>query len=119
MAGTHAPGTLADMLDCTPLRSAVDRLASRFRALPQSRLRGGAAETGLELARWLAAEAQRLEFPGREPALIPDDGAFTVGDQIAVAGNDLALVLEQRPERGEVLEAALVRIDGAARRSGV
>ncbi|MFI9105610.1 hypothetical protein ACIGXA_34405 [Streptomyces fildesensis] len=119
MAGTHAPGTLADMLDCTPLRSAVDRLASRFRALPQSRLRGGAAETGLELARWLAAEAQRLEFPGREPALIPDDGAFTVGDQIAVAGNDLALALEQRPECGEVLEAALVRIDGAARRSGV
>ncbi|MCZ4122892.1 hypothetical protein O3X23_26460 [Streptomyces sp. H39-S7] len=107
------------MPDCTPLRSAVDRLAGRFRALPQSRLGGGAAEVGLELARWLAVEAQRLEFPGREPALMPDDGAFTVGDQIAVAGNDLAAALELRPERGEVLEAALVRIDGAARRAGV
>ncbi|WP_443047981.1 hypothetical protein [Streptomyces sp. H39-S7] len=50
---------------------------------------------------------------------MPDDGAFTVGDQIAVAGNDLAAALELRPERGEVLEAALVRIDGAARRAGV
>lgn len=119
MAGTHAPGTLAVMLDCTLLRSAADRLAGRFRALPQSRLRGGAAEVGLDLARWLAAEAQRLEFPDREPILMPDDGAFAVGDQIAVAANDLALALERRPERGEVLEAALVRIDGAARRSGV
>ncbi|MDJ0341307.1 hypothetical protein QMK19_14710 [Streptomyces sp. H10-C2] len=107
------------MLDCTSLRSATDRLAGRFRVLPQSRLRGGAAETGLDLARWLAAEAQRLEFPGREPVLMPDDGAFTVGDQIAVAGHDLALVLEPRPECGGVLEAALVRIDGAARRAGV
>lgn len=87
------PGTLAVMPDCSSLRAATDRLAGRFRALPQSRLRGGAGAAGLDLARWLSARAQELEFPGREPLTMPDDGLFVVGDQIAVSGHDLAAAL--------------------------
>lgn len=81
------------MPDCSSLRAATDRLAGRFRALPQSRLQGGAGAAGLDLARWLSARAQELEFPGREPLLMPDDGLFVVGDQIAVSGHDLAAAL--------------------------
>ncbi len=107
------------MLDCAPLRTAVDRLADRFRSLPHSRLRGTAARVGLELARELAVEAQRLEFPGRQPRLMPDGGVFAVGDQIAVAGHDLALALEEHPERTDVLDEALRRVAAAAERAGI
>lgn len=94
------------MLECAPLRSAVERLADRFRAMPLSRLRRVAGD-GLALARELSAAAQRLELPDREPELMPDDGVFVIGDQIAVAGHDLAAALEARPERHDVLERAL------------
>ncbi|MCC5033041.1 hypothetical protein DMH02_007325 [Streptomyces sp. WAC 00631] len=81
------------MLDVTPLETAVDRLADRLRAAPRSRLRRGAAAQGLELARELAVRAQRIEFPGREPLVMPEAGLFTVADQVAVAGHDLAAAL--------------------------
>ncbi len=81
------------VLDVTPLETAVDRLADRLRAAPRSRLRRGAAEQGLELARALAVRAQRIEFPGREPLVMPEAGLFTVADQVAVAGHDLAAAL--------------------------
>ncbi|TKA10046.1 hypothetical protein [Actinacidiphila oryziradicis] len=107
------------MLDCATLLRAVDRLAGRFRALPQSRLRGAVAEAGLALARELAAEAQRIEFPGREVRIIPDEGVFVVGDQIAVAGHELAAALEPYPAYEERLDAAVRRVEAVAKACGL
>lgn len=97
------------MPDSTPLRTAVDRLADRFRSLPDSRLRR-AADAGRELARDLSLTGQLLEHPDREPRLMPDDGIYPVGDQIAVAGHDLATALEAHPERHDVSEEALRKV---------
>jgi hypothetical protein len=94
----------------------VERLADRFRALPAGRLRGGTAQAGLELARELSCAAQRLEAPGREVVLMPDEGAFTVGDQLAVAGHDLARALGAHPQRVDVLDRALRRVAETAER---
>ncbi|WP_327710803.1 hypothetical protein OG912_21390 [Streptomyces sp. NBC_00464] len=85
------------MLDTTPLITAVDRFADRLRAAPQSRLQRGAAAEGLAVARELAVRAQRVEAPGREPRIMPDAGIFAIGDQLAVAGRDLAVALEMAP----------------------
>ncbi|MFI7314455.1 hypothetical protein [Streptomyces hygroscopicus] len=85
------------MDDVTPLLTAVDRLADRLRALPQSLLRAGAAAEGLALARELSLRAQRLEEPGTPPRIMPDAGMFVVADQVAVAGHDLAHALERAP----------------------
>ncbi|KOU44903.1 hypothetical protein ADK55_22530 [Streptomyces sp. WM4235] len=78
----------------------VERFADRLRATPQSRLQRGAAAEALELARELAVRAQRLESAasaaeaGAAPArVVPDAGIFVVGDQVAVAGLDLAEAL--------------------------
>lgn len=107
------------MADRTPLRPSVERLAGRLRALPQRRLQAGAAAEALTLARWLADRAQALEFPGRAPYEIPDDGVFTVGDQLAVAGNDLAAALEADPEgTAAVLADALRRVAATAKAVG-
>ncbi|MCK7625072.1 hypothetical protein MUU72_18475 [Streptomyces sp. RS10V-4] len=81
------------MLDVTPLQTAVDALADRLRALPQSALRRGAAAEGLALARELATRAQLIERPGEPPREFPDAGMFAAGDQLAVAGHDLAEAL--------------------------
>ncbi|CAM5464491.1 hypothetical protein SAVIM338S_03012 [Streptomyces avidinii] len=90
------------MLDTSPLTAAVERFADRLRAAPQSRLQRGAAEAALELARELSVRAQRLEeaargaggAAGAAPArVMPDEGIFVVGDQVAVAGADLAEAL--------------------------
>ncbi|UNO41635.1 hypothetical protein [Streptomyces sp. MST-110588] len=81
------------MLDVMPLQTAVDALADRLRVLPQSVLSRGAAAEGLALARDLAARAQRIESPEREPHAFPDAGMFAVGDQVAVAGHDLVEAL--------------------------
>ncbi|MFB7171125.1 hypothetical protein ACFCYM_09925 [Streptomyces sp. NPDC056254] len=81
------------MLDTSPLSAAVERFADRLRAAPQSRLQQGAAAAALDLARELSVRAQRLEAPGRPPREMPDDGLFVVGDQVAVAGQDLAEAL--------------------------
>ncbi|MET9916693.1 MULTISPECIES: hypothetical protein [unclassified Streptomyces] len=82
------------MLDTTPLITAVDRFADRLRAAPQSRLQRGAAAEALAAARELALRAQRIEAPDREPRTMPDAGVFAIGDQLAVAGRDLAVALE-------------------------
>ncbi|MFE9561003.1 hypothetical protein ACFYM0_07840 [Streptomyces sp. NPDC006487] len=93
------------MLDTSPLTAAVERFADRLRAAPQSRLQQGAAEVALDLARELSLRAQRLEAAsaggtaarggtGAAPArTMPDAGIFVVGDQLAVAGTDLAEAL--------------------------
>ncbi|ROQ68496.1 hypothetical protein EDD93_2964 [Streptomyces sp. 840.1] len=102
------------MLDTTPLIIAVDRFADRLRAAPQSRLQRGAAAEGLAVARQLAVRAQRVEAPDREPRTMPDAGLFAIGDQLAVAGRDLAVALETAPsaeldEAVRFVEEATVR----------
>jgi hypothetical protein len=97
------------MSDSTAVRIAVERLADRFRALPASRL-SRVAGAGLALARDLAASAQRLERPDRAPLLMPDEGIYPVGDQLAVAGHDLAAALESHPERDDVLPDVLRKV---------
>ncbi|GAA3380627.1 hypothetical protein GCM10017750_39210 [Streptomyces racemochromogenes] len=93
--GAGTARKVARVLDTSALNAAVERFADRLRAAPQSRLQRGAAAEGLELARELARRAQRLEDPeGAAPArVMPDAGPFTVGDQVAVAGLDLAEAL--------------------------
>ncbi|PYC82745.1 hypothetical protein C7C46_10390 [Streptomyces tateyamensis] len=88
------------MFDVLDLQDAVDALADRFRAMPQSRLLGAVeghrsrAAAALALARELAATAQLVEFgPAGPPREIPEAGAFAVGDQLAVAGHDLVAAL--------------------------
>jgi hypothetical protein len=83
------------VLDTSPLTAAADRFADRLRAAPQSRLQRGAAAEALALARELARRAQALEEgPGAGPVReMPDAGVFVVGDQVAVAGRDLAEAL--------------------------
>ncbi|MEU8564910.1 hypothetical protein AB0C45_25980 [Streptomyces cyaneofuscatus] len=102
------------MLDTTPLILAVDRFADRLRSAPQSRLQRGAAAEGLATARELAARAQRFESPGAEPRVLPDAGVFAVGDQLAVAGRDLAVELVTAPS-GELDEAVRYVEEAAAR----
>ncbi|MEU8624826.1 hypothetical protein [Streptomyces sp. NPDC048669] len=103
------------MLDTTPLIIAVDRFADRLRAAPQSRLQRGAAAEGLAVARQLAVRAQRIEAPGREPMTMPDAGIFAIGDQLAVAGRDLAVALEMAPSAE--LDEAVRFVDEAAARA--
>ncbi|WP_405687289.1 hypothetical protein [Streptomyces sp. NBC_00057] len=102
------------MLDTTPLITAVDRFADRLRAAPQSRLQRGAAAEGLATARELALRAQRIEAPDREPRIMPDAGIFAIGDQLAVAGRDLAVALETAPS-AELDEAVQFAAEAAAR----
>lgn len=102
------------MLDTTPLIIAVDRFADRLRAAPQSRLQRGAAAEGLAVARQLAVRAQRVEAPDREPRTMPDAGIFAIGDQVAVAGRDLAVALETAPS-AELDEAVRFVEEAAAR----
>lgn len=99
----------------TPLQTAVEALADRLRALPQSALARGAAAEALAVARELAARAQRVEEPGREPRELPDAGMFAVGDQVAVAGHDLVEAIRVAGDERALAEAVeLVR--GAAAR---
>ncbi|MER5966970.1 hypothetical protein [Streptomyces sp. NPDC002057] len=109
------------MRDTSELTAAVERLADRLRAAPQSRLQRGAAAEGLALARELARRAQRAEDPEREPRTMPDAGVFTVADQLLVAGTDLAEILRTAPadsREGELAEAVRLVRD-AAERSGL
>ncbi|MFD7431966.1 hypothetical protein ACFV6Z_33670 [Streptomyces sp. NPDC059818] len=103
------------MLDTTPLIIAVDRFADRLRAAPQSRLQRGAAAEGLAVARQLAVRAQRIEAPEREPRTMPDAGIFAIGDQLAVAGRDLAVALETAPSAE--LDEAVRFVDEATARA--
>ncbi|MBH5336616.1 hypothetical protein IHE55_18280 [Streptomyces pactum] len=103
------------MTDVTPLLTAVDRFADRLRALPQSTLTRGAAAEGLALARELARRAQHIEEPGGEPRTMPDIGVFGVGDQVAVAGHDLAEALRRVPGAEAEVADAVALVSAAAR----
>ncbi|MFC1432672.1 hypothetical protein ACEZDB_18670 [Streptacidiphilus sp. N1-3] len=81
------------MSDPSALLAAADRLADRFRSMPQSRLTE-LAPGGLALARQLARRAEQLEGGVRRPEL-PEAGIFVVGDQIALAAHDLAAALTE------------------------
>lgn len=105
----------ATTLDAASLLEAVDRLADRFRSMPQSRLLAAVpghpsrAAAGLALARELATAAQLLEEGAQAPVRpLPSVGDFAVGDQIAVAGHDLVAALGGRPAG-----AAVPTTDGA------
>ncbi|MFD5429131.1 hypothetical protein [Streptomyces sp. NPDC127084] len=95
------------MLDTTPLTAAVERIADRLRAAPQSRLQRGAAAEGLALARELARRAQRIEAPDKEPMIMPDAGVFAVADQLGVAGTDLAESLRMAAASQRELDEAV------------
>ncbi|WP_052397735.1 hypothetical protein [Streptomyces sp. NRRL F-5123] len=99
------------------LSAAVERLAGRLRSLSQRRLQSGAAAAGLDLARWLDREAQLLEFPGREPYVMADEGVFVVGDQLSLAGRELLAVAAQ-PGHEALLAAAREKVVQAARAVG-
>ncbi|MFE7562730.1 hypothetical protein [Kitasatospora sp. NPDC057500] len=101
---------MSETPDENTLVTAVDALADRFRAMPQSRLLGAVpghpsrAAAGLALARRLAAAAQAAEAAradggdgGGTAHELPDAGAFAVGDQLAVVGHDLAAALAALP----------------------
>ncbi|MFF5976564.1 hypothetical protein ACFY7C_34180 [Streptomyces sp. NPDC012769] len=106
------------MRDTSELTAAAERFADRLRAAPQSRLQRGAATEGLALARELALRAQRLEFPGREPVIMPDAGVFAVADQLVVAATDLAETLRTAPAgspEGDVGEAVRLVREAEAR----
>ncbi|MFJ3144703.1 hypothetical protein ACIPJM_19880 [Streptomyces halstedii] len=103
------------MLDTTPLITAVERFADRLRSAPQSRLSRGLAAEALATARELAARAQRIEAPDREPRVLPDAGMFAVGDQLAVAGRDLAMALETASP--QELDEAVRCVEAAAERA--
>ena len=88
------------MLDSLPAPAkTVALLAASYRSLPQSKLLGvlpdgsSRAEAGHRFAALLAALGQGVEE--RHSAMaptwreLPFDGAFIVGDQIAVTGHDL------------------------------
>ncbi|MFD7666525.1 hypothetical protein [Streptomyces sp. NPDC059788] len=96
-----------------PLQTAVDALADRLRALPQSTLARGSAAEALALARELAGRAERIEEPGREPRAFPDAGMFAVGDQVAVAGHDLVEAVRAAGDERE-LASAVELVRGAA-----
>ncbi|MEU9153989.1 hypothetical protein AB0D59_26365 [Streptomyces sp. NPDC048417] len=103
------------MVDTTPLTRAVEHFADKLRAAPQSRLQRGAAAEALSLARRLADWAQAVEEPGGAAREMPDAGMFAVADQITVAGNDLAVVLESDAEVGDAVRL----VEEAQKRAGV
>ncbi|MEU8761937.1 hypothetical protein [Streptomyces sp. NPDC048659] len=109
------------MRDTSGLTVAAERFADRLRAAPQSRLQRGAAAEGLALARELARRAQRVEFPDREPAELPDAGVFVVADQLAVAAADLAEALRTAPAEspGGDLDEAVGLVREAEARAGL
>ncbi|WP_282202394.1 hypothetical protein [Kitasatospora fiedleri] len=102
--------------DAARLTAAVDRLADRFRAMPQSRLLAvvpghpSRAAAALDLAGRLADRARALE--GLPALAVPDCGAFAVGDQLAVTGHDLALAAGTgHPDAPAALAAALAEVE--------
>ena len=102
------------MSDATRLLLAADRLADRFRSMPQGRL-AALAPDGLRLARRLARRAQALEGGAVRPEL-PDAGIFAVGDQLALTAHDLAAALAAGPEAADQDESADPEGSGGAER---
>ena len=103
------------MSDPTPLLFAADRLADRFRSMPQGRLTQLAPE-GLRLARRLARQEEAVAG-GPARSELPDAGIFAVGDQIALAAHDLAEALRDadREEAETVLAEALAAVEDGYR----
>jgi len=107
-----------------PLTRAVALLAASYRTLPQSKLLGllpdgcSRAEAGHRFAALLAALGQGVE----ERALagpptwreLPFDGAFIVGDQIAVTGHDLVAGMRGLADLDELVWA----VEGGRIRAG-
>ena len=102
MQDLDTPAALgADPLESLPnrLETVLTRLASRYRAMPESKLLGrlsdgrSRAAAGHELAGLLALAAQGVEDRARPlpPAWrsLPFEGPFVVGDQLGVTGHDL------------------------------
>jgi hypothetical protein len=83
------------MTDPAPFLADAELLAGRLRAMTLARLTGPRAAHGLALARELATLAQRAEFPGEPVREIRPAGIHAVGDQIAVAAHDLAVMLAE------------------------
>jgi hypothetical protein len=106
------------VLDTTALVHAVDRYADRLRATPQSRLKQGAAAQALTLARELARRAQLLETPEAAPHDLPEAGVFTVGDQVAVAGHDLAEALAPTGDEPALTDAVRLVTEAEAHTVG-
>lgn len=102
------------MLDTTALVQAVDRYADRLRATPQSRLQQGAAHQALTLARELTRRAQLLESPGVPLRELPEAGVFTVGDQVAVTGHDLAEALAAAADEPALRDALRLVTEASA-----
>lgn len=108
------------MPDAAPLLQAAERLADRFRAMPLSRLNApvpgypSRAAAGRELARMLAARAQRYEGAPQSREL-PDAGPFAVGDQLAVAVHDLVAAAAARPDAEDGLRDALGAVETVSR----
>lgn len=108
------------VLDVIPLVTAVDQLADRLRAMPHSTLRRGAADAGRTLAEQLAQRAQRLEATralarsaSELPRTLPHVEDFSVGDQLAVAGHDLAEALAAFGTRQQLAEAQDLLAEGS------
>lgn len=105
-----APDNLGGMADPTPFPeaapflAAAQRLADRYRSMPQRKLEA-AAPAGLDLARALARAAGA-------PVELPDAGIFAVGDQIALTAHDLVaeLALRDADEAEPALADALARV---------
>ncbi|MGW0995535.1 hypothetical protein [Streptomyces sp. NPDC002520] len=93
----------------------MEHFADRLRAAPQSRLQRSAAAEALAAARELSRRAQLLEEPDGEPREMPDAGMFAVADQITVAGNDLAVVLESEEQVAEAVRL----VEEARKKAGV
>lgn len=92
--GAHSLESLPNRLE-----TVLTRLASRYRAMPESKLLGrlsdgrSRAAAGHELAGLLALAAQGVEDRARPlPPVwrsLPFEGPFVVGDQLGVTGRDL------------------------------
>lgn len=99
------------MSDPTSFLAAAERLADRYRSMPQSRL-ALLAPDALLLARGLARRAEQAEGGPRRPEL-PETGIFAVGDQIALTAHDLAEALRgaEGPEPEQLLADSLAEVE--------
>ena len=98
------------------LESVLNRLAARFRSMPESKLLGrlpdgrSRAAAGHELASLIAFAAQGVEDRSLLHAptwrLLPFEGAFVVGDQIGVTGHDLNVACAEVLARGHASGAS-------------
>jgi len=117
-----------DTLDAVSVRleTVLNRLASRYRSMPESKLHGrlpdgrSRAAAGHELASLIALAAQGVEDRARPvpPAwrALPFEGPFVVGDQIGVTGHDLLAAcgrLGENPAAAAVWAPPGVRCDRA------